>query len=863
MSERDHMNFTPDYGEYSPDTVLEDYRNADGEAQSAPGPERASDRSRQKPSSSLENALRAAMSQYRQDPPAPAASAPQSENASAESESQQDETAEVGQDDSADLPGEPQDAQSETVSDKESETSSPQPRKQAQISPDGIITLDMDLPWGTAPARQSARSAKTARPARFEDYVRREAEATGVFPAYRDTPETVRNTPETPTRPESRDSEPPIRVAQKRPAAEKHAAKEPTQDAERPAPENQRFRREQPVPEEARPRRTLRQLLTDEDETQELDEQDDFQESEEGAEQPASRLERLLRPIVRQAATFIAKREMRRAEAAKWPDPVEEPEEPELPPKKAGKFYAQQLHPLRFRCRVCLFLCVVLAWISLQLPMAGMLGQSTAVQAGACLILTLSVMVAALDIVAAGMRQLFDLHPGAESLAVLGSMFSCIDALLVMLGYGDSLPFCAVGAFSLSAALWGERRYCLGQTRTLRVASFSKAASVVSGENGEQPYLIRSQRGPEGIVRRSEQPDMCQSIYATAAPILLVACLILAVLASLSDGSRFLHNLSAMLSVSASFTAFLSFPLPYSVTAKRLQSSGAAVAGYAGCTSIGKNKRLVITDEDLFPAGTVRLNLINIQEGTFVPKVISSTYSLLEASGSGLTGVFQELMQRRGYVSLPIEEFQCHEGGGLSGLVRGERVLVGSAGFMNLMGIRLPQNMTTKNTICTAINQELVAVFTLEYTPTSSVQDALVTLLQGQTQPVFAIRDFNITPLMIRQLFRMPTDNFNFPSFQDRYRIAATTEKEDSPIAAIVSRGGMGPMVDAVEAGRRLYNTCRIGVILSLVGSITGLLILFLLFRVGSYDTATVGNVLSYMLLWAMPVAFLSLGQGR
>ncbi|MCD8088760.1 MAG: hypothetical protein LUE22_09330, partial [Oscillospiraceae bacterium] len=693
-------------------------------------------------------------------------------------------------------------------------------------------------------------------------------EATGVFPAYRDAPETARNTPETPTRPQSRDSEPQVSVAQKRPAAEQPAAKEPSQTAKRqpakrPAPENQRPRQDQPAPEEARPRRTLRQLLTDEDETQEIDEQDNFRDSEEDAEQPASRLERLLRPIVRQAATFIAKREMRRAEAAKWPDPVDVTEEPELPPKKAGKFYAQHLHPLRFRCRVCLFLCVVLAWISLQLPMAGMLGQSTAVQAGACLILTLSVMVAALDIVAVGMRQLFDLHPGAESLAVLGAMFSCIDAMLVMLGYGDSLPFCAVGAFSLSAALWGERRYCLGQTRTLRVASFSKAASVVSGENGEQPYLIRSQRGPEGVVRRSEQPDMCQSIYATVSPFLLAACLVLAVFASLSDGSRFLHNLSAMLSVSASFTAFLSFPLPYSVTAKRLQSSGAAVAGYAGCASIGKNKRLVITDEDLFPAGTVRLNLINIQEGTFVPKVISSTYSLLEASGSGLTGVFQELMQRRGYTSLPIEEFQCHEGGGLSGLVRGERVLVGSAGFMNLMGIRLPQNMTTKNTICTAINQELVAVFTLEYTPTSSVQDALVTLLQGQTQPVFAIRDFNITPLMIRQLFRMPTDNFNFPSFQDRYRIAATTEQEDSPIAAIVSRGGMGPMVDAVEAGRRLYNTCRIGVILSLVGSVTGLLILFLLFRVGSYDTATVGNVLSYMLLWAMPVALLSLGQGR
>ncbi|MCD7768738.1 MAG: hypothetical protein LUH36_01265, partial [Oscillospiraceae bacterium] len=639
-------------------------------------------------------------------------------------------------------------------------------------------------------------------------------------------------------------------------------------------------RRDTPPAAHARPRRTLLQFLADTDEPidrdmpdtpagaeepeEYYDEPEDGGDEDRSPEQPgAFHLEQLLQPIIRRIATLAARREQRRAEAAKWPDPEEEPETPELPPKKAGKFYAQQLRPLRFRCRVCLFLCAALAWISLQLPMLGALGQSTSVQAGVCLILTLSVMIAALDVVANGIRQLFELRPGAESLAVLGAVFSCIDALVTMLGYGDSLPFCAAGAFSLSAALWGERRYCLAQTQTLRAASYSKATSVVVGQSGEQPCLIRSQDGPEGIVRRSEQPDLCQRVYALAAPALLAASLLLSILVSLSDGSRFLHSLSAMLSVSASFTAFLSFPLPYSVTAKRLQSSGAAIAGYAGCESIGKTRRLVIMDEDLFPTGTVKLELINIQEGTFVPNVISSTYSLLEASGSGLTGIFQELMERRGYVRLPIEEFQCHEGGGLSGLVRGERVLVGSASFMNLMGIRLPQNMSVKNTICTAFGQELVAVFVLDYTPTSSVQEALVTLLQGRTQPVFAIRDFNITPLMIRQLFRMPTDNFNFPSFRERYRLASAADREDCPMAAIIYRAGMGPMVDAVEAGRRLYNTCRIGAILSLLGSITGMLILFLLFRAGSFDTATAGNVLSYMILWAMPVVILSFGQGR
>ena len=225
-----------------------------------------------------------------------------------------------------------------------------------------------------------------------------------------------------------------------------------------------------------------------------------------------------------------------------------------------------------------------------------------------------------------------------------------------------------------------------------------------------------------------------------------------------------------------------------SLTAKKLQPSGAAIVGWAGCADIGRTRRVVISDNDLFPPGTMKLSSINILEGALVDKVIACTTSLLAASGSGVTGVFTELITRRGYATVQAEEFRCHEGGGLSARVNGEQVLVGSAGFMNLMGIRLPQNMVVRNAVCTAISGELVGVFTLEYIPVSSVQDALVTLLQGRTQPVFAIRDFNITPLMIRQLFRMPTDNFNFPTFRDRYRIAASAAGVNSPVAAVLSR---------------------------------------------------------------------------
>ena len=622
-------------------------------------------------------------------------------------------------------------------------------------------------------------------------------------------------------------------------------AEEKAPAAEDMPPEEETPVEPEPPREERRPRRPVRR-------------------PEEPEEKPSFR-DRFLTPIARYFATRAARKDLQKAEAAQWPDPEEYDQGEEVSPKKANKFYAEQVRAFGFRLKVCVFLCIVLAWISLHLPMAGLLGKSLRAQAGVSLVLLLTVMVATLDIVAAGLRQLFALQPGMESLSSLAALISAVDAGMVFFGYGEALPFCAVGAFSLTAALWGEKLTCLARARTMRMAAISKNPSVLaSGENSRgATYLSRVQRPLDGVVRRTESADFGQTVYATASPVLILAALALAALACLpAQGAYFLHALSALLGAAASFTAFLSFPLPYSMAARKLQPSGAAIAGYAGCADIGKSRRVVLFDEDLFPPGNIKFSSINILEGALVDKVISYTASLLAASGSGVAGVFMELIERRKYSLVQPEEFRIHEGGGLSARINDEQVLVGSAGFMNLMGIRLPQNMVVKNAVCTALSGELVGVFTMDYIPVSSVQEALVTLLTGRTRPIFAIRDFNITPLMIRQLFRMSTDNFNFPPFRERYRIFSGPD-EDGGICAVLSRPGMGPLVDAAEAGRKLYTAGRVGTVISLLGSVLGMVILFLLFRAGSFATATAGNVLAYMFLWALPVAILAYGQSR
>ena len=672
-----------------------------------------------------------------------------------------------------------------------------------------------------------------------------------------------------PAESEPQGGEPPVAVSaaaeapsgEKTPPEDKPAAQEPEATPSEAAPEEAQ---DEPAPKPRRKRRPAPEPEPEEP----ADGEEEYDDDGQPALERVSFSERFLAPAVRMVATWIARRQMQKAEAANWPDPVDIRETRELTAAKAAKYYASLAKTLVLRCRIAVFLCVILCWIALGMPMMGMLRVSLPLEAGVSVLLTLAVMIAALDVVTAGLRQLADLRPGAEALASLSAILACVDGVLVLFGRGDNLPFCAIGGVALTFALWGERLTCTALRRTFRTAASSKEPTILTSEvlsDRGDTGLLRTDRGTtEGIVRRSESQDMCRSAYAAAAPFLMLGALVLSIAASIGgQGSHFLHTLSALLSVSASFAAFISFPLPYSLASRHLRNTGAALAGFQGCADIGRTRRIVISDEDLFPPGTMKFSEINVQEGVFLGKAVSSTAALICAAGSGVSSLFRELVERRGYHIPPLDQFALHEGGGLSGIVGGERVLVGSAGFMNLMGIRLPQNLKSKNAICTAIGGELVAVFVIEYIPVTSVQEALVTLMRGRTQTIFAIRDFNITPLMIRQLFRMPTDNFNFPSFRERYQIGGGTVSDAAPVNAVITRGGMLPMVEAAEAGRKLYATCRTGTILSLIGTVIGMIILFLLCRAGSFDTASVGNVLSFLILWALPVVILSFGQNR
>ena len=106
-------------------------------------------------------------------------------------------------------------------------------------------------------------------------------------------------------------------------------------------------------------------------------------------------------------------------------------------------------------------------------------------------------------------------------------------------------------------------------------------------------------------------------------------------------------------------------------------------------------------------------------------------------------------MQRNDCALMPLEDFTCNESGGLTAIINGEEVLVGSSAFMNLRGVRLTEARSMKDAVYVSINGLLVGFFKIKYVPVQSVQNALFALLRTKIAPIFAVRDFNLSLIHI------------------------------------------------------------------------------------------------------------------
>ncbi len=450
----------------------------------------------------------------------------------------------------------------------------------------------------------------------------------------------------------------------------------------------------------------------------------------------------------------------------------------------------------------------------------------------------------------------------AELLVSLSALASGLDCASRLLGKqpGGAMPYASVSCLALVFAQWGVRRESKGNYDMLRAASLDE----------DPPYLVTNtpqgackQRGSvPGFFTTAARSDAATLWQTALLPVFLAASLVFAGLSSAGQerSGDFLLNLSAILPAAATFSLPLCWALPWSKLSEHLQKTGCAVAGWSGAQRISAQRRMIVTDADLFPPGTVQLNGRKLY-GETQERAVSLAASMARAAGSGLERLFNSLVRSEGGRYEKVDDFSFYEEGGWSGTVKGESVLMGGASFMRRMNVKLPPDVTLKTGVFLAVDKELAAVFAVKYSAAENVDFALKMMRRSRIQPLLASRDPNITPALIRRKFSRGV-HMEYPSLSERIALSEAEKDRDLP-RALLFREGLLPYAETVAGSLRLCKAVRRAAAISLLGSWAGTLLAFYLTSLGAYELLNPLALEAFLLLWTLPVLLMADWTGR
>ena len=545
-----------------------------------------------------------------------------------------------------------------------------------------------------------------------------------------------------------------------------------------------------------------------------------------------------------------------------------EPPPPDLPPQELARSCGKKLKGMRLRI-VLLFFLTLIALSPLVVPMLGLYWRpplddyqlQVFVSAG----LLAAGMLLSGDVLLEALKRTFKGKFGMDTLTLLSACFTLADAVLLGLNQNreGQMPYCVVALATLLMLTHGSYHKLCAVRLSCRTAAASAEPYLVTLDeglwNGKATYT-KWYGAPTGFGSQIQMDDGAQRIYKIVCPVLALACVLFSLLASVGQGKneQILWCLSATFTASSALGGALAYGRPFHKIARRLSQSGAALAGWPGMADSRRGDRVLITDWDLFPPGYVELNGMKVFGDHSVERVVACTATLIRDSGSGLEKLFHDLLRTQGGIFRRAERLTCYEGGGLSAVIRGDQVLVGSAAFMKLMEVELPQGLNVKNAVFCAIEGKLAGIFALNYSLPDTVFPSLSSLLREKVAPVLATRDFNVIPAMLQQRFKLAADRMDFPPIQRRRELSDPDLAHSATLTAVLCREGMAPFAESVVGARRLRRSARVGAIISCIGSVLGILLCAYLTSVDAYASLAPLNLLIFLFMWLLPVWFLT-----
>ncbi len=454
-----------------------------------------------------------------------------------------------------------------------------------------------------------------------------------------------------------------------------------------------------------------------------------------------------------------------------------------------------------------------------------------------------------------GVTDLLRLKFTLNTLLAFTFLVCCMDAVLCLqsLRVSCGALFCLEMLMAQMGAY--ERRHTqMGQMDTLRKAAELEAVVKCPDYFEEKPGFITVSGEPEDFMDHYVLPSTPERALQIYGLVSLAASVVLGVIAGIrGDLATGVQITAGTLLLSMPATAFISMSRPENLLERRLHKLGTVLCGWQGIRQVPQKLVVPVAPKDLFPGNTMKLNGVKFYGSRTPDLVVAYAASLATEDGGSLAPVFQQLLSARGGNMLPVEDLQEYEGG-VSGVVGGAPVSLGTMEFMKLMGVELPLGTKLSNGICLAVDGELAGLFAITFTRSKSAVSGLRTLCSYRNVvPVVSTCDFLLTESFIRKRLWAHGAKLRLPDRQTRQALAQKRPPEEATAVALLTREGLAQKAFAITGARVLKSSLHLGAIIHILGGGLGLVAAAILTWIGALELLTPANLLVYSLIWMIP----------
>ena len=433
--------------------------------------------------------------------------------------------------------------------------------------------------------------------------------------------------------------------------------------------------------------------------------------------------------------------------------------------------------------------------------------------------------------------------------ACLADCAFCLKALRV--------PCTAVFSIQVFMSLWGaaiQRKTETCRTDTLRGAKMLSGIGAKEDYDGELTGFIRCDGDVDDFMNTYGEysaPEKAQGIYCLIATILsFVICGATVALHDLSTG---IQVFAASMLVSMPATMFISVARPGQLLEKKLYKLGVVICGWKGAKGLASKALFPITEKDIFPENTVRLNGVKFYGEEAPAKIIGYAAAVAKREGGSMGPLLEELKESYNVDDFELEDYKAYAGG-IGGGVEGTVVLIGTIPMLKAFQVNVPEDIRVPSSIGIALDGKFACLLAVHYEKNRMVAHGLRVLTASRrVRPVLVTEDFVLNGAFLQKKFGIHPKKMRRPEPEDRQRLRQTTLEEGTASMALCVRPTLPAYGYAICGGRAYYHAVTLGTVINILGGALGLAAMAALTALGRTDLLTPLNILLYQAIWLVP----------